>query len=340
MLLFRGILVFCGLTMGLGAGEILIRWINPRPPVQVIRSDKVSFGAVPSADGTPVWHMLGDREHYSCAALHPERDRIMIFGDSIAFGSGAEPEPAFPALLEQRLNTQYPVPGFCVMNFATPGFGFDQSWAIAQQEIPRWKPKLVFWEIWGEGVRYVMLGKDAYSLAVYVKDRNGYPFLSFVPEALNWRLFLHSRMYQFAVLRWGATRNELSPAEDTAFLRSNYAKLTDFTRAHDVRLAIFFPSPLDRPFKQSIWNSKPQWMWEHVYDQFSARDVSVYDLPSELADQDFEELRADPCCHFNAQGHRVLAQRFEPIVANELNRQPETPHTREGLPINVGEAVR
>lgn len=67
-------------------------------------------------------------------------------------------------------------------------------------------------------------------------------------------------------------------------------------------------------------------MWEDVYSLFEPRGVSVYDLASEMADQDYTAVRADECCHFNALGHRILAERFEAIVMNELQRS--APHTR------------
>jgi hypothetical protein len=46
--------------------------------------------------------------------------------------------------------------------------------------------------------------------------------------------------------------------------------------------------------------------------------IATYRLEQELIGQDYLQLRLDPCCHYNAQGHRALAPVMEKIVMDQL----------------------
>jgi len=46
--------------------------------------------------------------------------------------------------------------------------------------------------------------------------------------------------------------------------------------------------------------------------------VPVYPLERELIDQDYLRVRLDPCCHYNAEGHRALVPVMERIVLAQL----------------------
>jgi hypothetical protein len=53
-----------------------------------------------------------------------------------------------------------------------------------------------------------------------------------------------------------------------------------------------------------------------------ARAIPTYPLQRELIAEDYLALRLDPCCHFNAAGHRALVPIMERIVLRHLDEPP------------------
>ena len=115
-------LAILGLTVALLGAEAWVRIAKPKPARQIVRGDGVH-----TADGVPVWEHASDRYNRDCVGHHPERIRILFFGSSITFGTDLSAPETFAAELESRLNELYPAPGFCVLNFAQPGFVFAQN---------------------------------------------------------------------------------------------------------------------------------------------------------------------------------------------------------------------
>ncbi|HOC99511.1 MAG TPA: hypothetical protein PKH54_06180, partial [Myxococcota bacterium] len=54
----------------------------------------------------------------------------------------------------------------------------------------------------------------------------------------------------------------------------------------------------------------------------SSHDIRMLFLHQLLlqAEADYMEIRYDPCCHFNEKGHRLLADIFLRIVAEDSDR--------------------
>ena len=145
-------------ALAFALAELVVRIAPFKPATQMIHLDTLRV-----VDGVPVWTWAKDRQHTECATQHPERTRILILGDSIAYGFGLNehdflppgsqdqrspgvPDGTFSALLGKRLNAKSS-PGFCIMNFAQSANGFEQSAATAHEEILRWHPALVLWKL-------------------------------------------------------------------------------------------------------------------------------------------------------------------------------------------------
>ena len=312
------VLVLFGVASGCLLTEIAVRWINPRPPTQVVRLLEQPQPFRPALrHGKPVWKASADREHTSCAELYPDRTRILVFGDSITYGINLEPDQVFSALLETALNQSQPRPGFCVMNFAQPGFGFDQSFAVAQDEIVHWKPSLVLWENWSDLREYVIVRGTAYLVnPPYVSEferllvrPDGSFGLGLVPVGVNRWLFEHSRLYEMIVLRWGQ-REPASPAR----LAVRYERLKALVDAAGGKLVLFVATALDRPFADLAGDQRDS----DVLKFAKNNGVPVYHLAEQLRGEDYLALRMDAVGHFNAAGHAALARRFEPIVVHEM----------------------
>ncbi len=308
--LFATFSVLLGLTVGLALGEVWVRLAKPKPPVQVVRSNNLH-----AVGDAPVWEWSTDRQPRACAEAHPERIRIMFLGSSITHGfSIVSAAQTFTVALEERLNAARPTPGFCVMNFAQPGFTSQQKLATGLVEIPRYHPALVLWEGWNEFGNFVLLGNSAYELRFYARRDDGFPGLEGVPDGVNRALFLHSRLYEYLTLRFGeqTTVDEMTPALD----RLN--RLVALTSANGARLGVYRCPSLDRPFRASVAESM-----NNIAEDFAkAHDIPVYNLAREMIGEDYMKLRADDCCHYNAEGHRVLAPIFERIVLEILDGKP------------------
>jgi hypothetical protein len=89
-------------------------------------------GARVNVDGHPTTiNALGQRGAAHPAARTPGRRRLLMLGDSIAFGYGVGDEETFSARLEQA--------GFEVVNLAVPGYGTDQELLRLEREGGRWQ---------------------------------------------------------------------------------------------------------------------------------------------------------------------------------------------------------
>ena len=72
------------------------------------------------------------------------------------------------------------------------------------------------------------------------------------------------------------------------------------------KLALYPSTFLHHPFAESVDEI------DRAYLDFARRrGVPLNPLARELVNEDYRRLRLDPCCHFNADRHRVLARVFE-----------------------------
>ncbi len=309
-------LMLCSVIVGVAIAETSLRRGLLMPPVQLVRGHGLR-----GIDGVPVWEVAADRQNRACVDRHPERTRILFFGSSITFGVALQAEEAWTTALEARLNQVRPTPGFCVLNFAQPGFAFEQKYAVARIEVARYKPALIMWESWGEWAHYRLIGDTAYGVShLYVRD-DGFVGLADVPDALNRFLFLHLYVYQYAVLLFGEPAPGWQQRSMTAFVDERLSEVPRLAASVGAKLVVYPAPPLDQPFSATA-AVLPDWHAQ-LLEFAAARGIPTYPLQRELIDQDYRELRLDPCCHFNAAGHRALVPIMERIILGQLDRFPE-----------------
>jgi hypothetical protein len=305
-------LIAAGLVVGSLLVELAFRIFKPFPPVQVVRT------GLRVEDGAPMW---GDdaRSNRQCAEQHPDRLRILFFGSSITWGSGVENDQTFAVELEQRLNTRFPNPGFCVLNFAYPGFGFQQKFVAARHEIPRYRPALVMWEGWAEWRDYHVMGDVAYNAQGLARGQDGYFVMPVVPSVLNRILFRNSRTYEYLTLTFGERETGRQPNEVEAtqqFIDAKLSRAVTLTRDNGGRFVLFLAVPLDQPFDETAAHPPAN---RRVYADYGhAHDFTVVPLERELVGQDYLALRYDPCCHFSAAGHQAVSAILERVIVDEL----------------------
>lgn len=317
----RALLIPAGLAAGLLAVELTLRVWPPASPLDSIRSGSSRWGDVRLHNGTVIWG-TSERENRDCVKQHPERTRILFFGDSIPYGVNVPDGEVFTELLESSLNARFPVPGVCVLNFAQPAFGFDQSFAIAQDEIPALHPALVFWGTWNEERLYRLLGDTAFNVSGLALRPNGFPSadqLAWVPDSLNAALFVHSLLYRAYLLAHVRRATPRPPEEITAGYRdTRLIRVPALARAAGAKLTFFLATFLDKPFAELLTDRRHENLESALTSVATSQGAEFVRLQDLLAGEDYRAVRLDECCHFNAAGHAALAKAFEKIVVRQL----------------------
>jgi hypothetical protein len=309
---YAALSILFGLTAGFGAAEGWARVADPRPPFQVVRENDLHL-----VGDVPVWESSTDRLPRACAEAHPERLRVMFLGTSVTYGWSLPASDAFTFALQERLNADRPDPGFCVMNFAQPGYTSAQKAAVGGVEIPRYHPAVVLWESWHEAGTWRLVDGAAYDLCGAALRDDGLPAIAGVPTALNHLLLLRSRFWRYLTLKFA----ERSTEDDRLEVRRRFESVVQTSRASHAALGVYLSPPLYQPFEASVG------IWDHVVVARAAGEdgVPVYSLARALAGQDYLALRRDPCCHFNAAGHRAIVPIIERIVLDLLDGRPAPP---------------
>jgi hypothetical protein len=296
----------------------LVAWstaglLRPAPPAQIVRASSLR-----TLHGAPIWGDDTSRQNRACVDAHPERARVLMFGSSVFFGVGLALEDTLGPLLEARLTELAPSPGFCVLNFAQPGFGFGQKQALARDEIDRYRPALVLWEELEEWTReYRLIGDAAFDVFGRAMDDAGVPFLTGVPAPINDALFTHLWSYQYATLRFGA----LAPRSDgppiaARFVAEELSRVIGFAAEHGSSVGVVVTPALDRSFAETVADPPP-WLPGFVA-ALEERHVRVMLVQEALRDEDVAALRLDSACHFNAEGEHAQAPALAAFAATIL----------------------
>jgi len=297
--------------------ELCFRIVNPSPRFQVVRQDR----RLEVRRGIPIWRDAGSlqRQNEACVARHPGALRIAIFGSSIFFGTGVDAEQTFSTLLQRGLDARFQVGKVCVLNYAQAGYGAASKLAEAREVLPKLKGDLVVWEVWGNDPwNYVMLGSSAYALRDARVDASGYPVAFALPPSVNQFLFRHSRAYEFVSLSQVPI---VAAPEWSKLIRSRVVPVMNevlgSARAHGNELWLVQAARLDRPFGAQIHDPDNSVLRDWATDN----RVPHRDLAELLDDQDVTKIRLDTCCHYNVQGHAVLAQRMLRMLLPQITER-------------------
>ena len=134
------LLAVCSTTLmvlGIVGAEALIRRLAPRYLVEArgihVFSKEYGWrgrpGAVaPMGDGRVTLNAMGYRGREGRVPKEPGQTRVVVLGDSIAFGYGVADEQAFPQVLDGRDN------GLEVVNLGVEGYGPGQELLVLRRE--------------------------------------------------------------------------------------------------------------------------------------------------------------------------------------------------------------
>ncbi|MET0551405.1 MAG: SGNH/GDSL hydrolase family protein [Vicinamibacteria bacterium] len=266
-------------------------------------------------------------------ALHPRertqgRPRLLMLGDSVAFGFGVSDDETFSADLEGD--------GYEVVNLAVPGYGTDQALLRLEAEGAVYRPDLV--------VLHFCLQNDFVDNASSTYFYDGLhpkPYFTLergalvphvghlrLPPVARAGLWLHEHSFLFnRVLGRGAAapadwaERRAQALDDTMAVRDLTVRLIaragEVARAQGSGFALMV-HPSRRSFREgSSWLA-------FLRDAPELRGVTQVDMGERARADGFglEELTLDPIGHLNASGHRETASVIERTIVPALVAPP------------------
>ena len=293
-------------TVGLGMALLLGETVASQAPLPRIQVLPLS-GPVRVVDGTPVWRTSEGsdaRENDAC-----DGDSVLLIGSSILYGSGLSADQSLGPALQSRL------PGVCAHNHAQPAFTFDNQRVVAAEQLERGAPPdIVVWEIWQNSVnRLDVIGDAAYNFGELAVDGGGVPSVLGLGPGANRALFARSALVRQLSVR-------LAPRRTNHALQPRWQALADgplrealqaLQAAGSAPLLVLMP-PLDQPFADSA--ADPYVGYAPVRAMAQELGLPVVDVAQALSGQPVEDLRLDPCCHYNAAGQQAVADALAPEI--------------------------
>ncbi len=319
---FAGIALLGGLALGVGGAEAYLRANPPKLRMQLFR-DGQNVRIVETADG-PYWvphHSDSERTLAGC----PGGDgatTVALAGSSILFSSGLRNEestgPALRTALQER-----GVDDPCVRNYAVPGTTWGPQHARVRAELPE-RVDVLVWELWQNSAnRFVQLGDTVYNFGQLAPEPGAIPD-PWGLGGLNRTLLGTSRIYELAALTSAPAHPSPNVAEQwAAFAADALPRMQAVADAHGARLVLVTCPKLDQPFVDQ------RQFLDRVYGPMvrPARDagVTVLELDRAFGSVEPEAIRHDPCCHYNADGMKLVASLLADVIAPPEPAQPAAP---------------
>jgi lysophospholipase L1-like esterase len=251
----------------------------------------------------------------SAAPKKPGEYRIVVIGDSVAWGWGVDMTQAWPQLLEQQLDEQFKDQHVVVYNLAVNGYATPQEARILEKYGLAYHPDLVI-------LNYVLNDPE-------VEDGG----LSWYFESINRieTIYQGKLLFSFVYNGIKAQLGLIQPPNDTArdhFFLTHHSDLfenveTGFQKisrlaesAHTQVLVIVTPV-----FQ---FRKEAPYPWKEIHLQIETlshqNHFMFLDTQPAFADEDSDAVSLDPI-HPNAKGHAIIAQHvLEKITGDKIIR--------------------
>jgi D-alanyl-lipoteichoic acid acyltransferase DltB (MBOAT superfamily) len=279
-----------------------VRATNDNLLLELVPSTTINFNGVTLS--TNRWGMR-DQDYDLTPA--PDAYRIALTGPSFVMGSGVADNEGFEWLLEERLNREYASSRYAkyeILNFGVPSYSALQDLIVLEQKALSFQPNALF---------FMSHQREEVSVVAYLAERISagadlpYPGLVEVISR--------------AGIEPGATKEEaertLSPF-GTELLSWTYRHIVEVSRANDILPVWIFMPTLEDPVQEE----------EVAYLTRLAEESGfiVLDLSDAYNNQDVEALVvAYWDKHPNAQGHRLIAERFYEVLEEKKEEIPVFP---------------
>lgn len=285
---------------GLLVAEGLARWVGPEPGYGRL----FSLGETPTrmVDGVTLWSdaqlRAGDDDLRRAAGS--DAFTVVGLGDSIMHGVGLTKEETYLELTRKALSEKAERP-VEILNLAVPGYNTLQEDAVHKELGERLQPDVVLLHFWGDdGRAYRVVGGYVVDVGDMSADGRLVVRALPLPAALNDFLLVHSRLYEL-ITQVAVERDRRAASSDWQRVAEPLTALNQRVRAAGSRLVVLASPELggDR--------AKPSGELAQLRQLGEAQGFEVIDLTDWLAGIDAATIRMDGC-HFNAEGHRLVAQ--------------------------------
>jgi hypothetical protein len=308
-----------GLAVGLfllGA-EGVIRLVRPSPPIQVV-GGRTPLGDI---DGVPVWRVDVPRANEGCPARRPDARVAVFSGDSIFFGIEVDGGDVLTSVAQEVLDREAGEGAWCVLNLSQAGFSFDQKRAWLRRALASHSVDRVYWEVWpNDAARYVRIGDRIYNVAGAAPDDPSPLNRLGLPEGLDRTLMRSSRLYEYLMMVLLP-----KPILDPAWVRDVYATRLRALRDEVVRaggaFTLVLPPLLDQPFAPRESLEGHRGLFLGLLDAFAPEAILLDEVFLAMG-IDHREVRLDPCCHYDFEGHRVLGVLFADRLLERCTMAP------------------
>ncbi len=309
--------------LSLGAAELYAD-TQKLPRIQSVRDSSTPGFSV--YNGVPLWEMdakgVLQRQNRECVESTPDgRADVLLLGDSIFHGVRLLPEESLGAQLSVRLEETLRRPP-CIVNLAEPGYSFQNEKAVAERYMAEIKPRIVLLEIWGNtSHKYRVFGDRAYNFGSLETDERGLPPVKWISSGINEWLFSRSALWRQISIRTAKRAPGRMADVWRDMLRTEMEPFYRWVQEQDAILMLAYPTNLAAPFSEprkgelSLYPVVQTWAEENNLATMYFQEV--------FKEEDYKEVRLDPCCHLNAVGTSKLADAMAPWLGAVL--RPENP---------------
>ena len=229
--------------------------------------------------------------------------KMLILGDSVAYGAGVPGAAAFPRLLQRRLtdcaNGQ-------LFDIAVPGYSPLQERIAFARKGAALRPDVVLLAVVPNDIeQYTVIGGTAYDIRV--RQSYGRPVFAALPlpDALNEALFFHSALYQSLTLTTLLAIDSATGRPQTArkMALQEHQRLLDDVRATGAELVLaMFPG-----FERPLYTPEGDPFYAMVRAWAAKAGVKVLEMRPPLATLPLDVVSVDSCCHLSEAGHELAA---------------------------------
>lgn len=300
--------------------EILVRLLNPTPPLQIIRESRIDLI---EREDIPVWLETPERMNLECPERYPDSRNLVFCGDSIFFGSGIDTGQEFTRLMQSRLDTRYGPGRWCVINLSQAGYSFEQKKYWLDQFMTKHRVWQAFWEVWpNERNLYRSRGDSIYNLGGLGVNVDELSDVIPGPRWLSSWLFDHSRLFELMALSF-QLRGESFDSWCSMDYMPALARLRDVVKGAGGEFKVVLATRLDISFGETVAAGRFPGDWEGrapsgscAFSGFSILNLAEMFLQAGVSPED---VRLDECCHYNQLGHEKLADMFFDMLVSTVD---------------------
>lgn len=298
-LLPRLLLVSGSIAVALVLAEIIARLVGVPPQFgRVMETGQTTH----VANGVVVWeepNPRATRVDIERAAAHADAFTIAGFGDSIMYGVGLAKEQTYLEGVREHLagRARRPIE---VLNLAVKGYNTRQENAVYQKLADTVRPDVVIVHYWGDdGRQYRMVGGYVVDFADMGSDGQVLVRALPLPDAISDYLLVHSSVYELLThaaltFKRHAVKNDWDQVTQPLTAMAK--------RVHDSggRLLVLASADLNGP------TPRPVWELAKLQGFAAGNGIDLIDVSQWFVDRPSQDVALDGC-HFNAEGHRIIA---------------------------------